>query len=138
MCHNRLCFRLEVCSAPYLFPSKDANAIRLTLLTVFVVMPILLFCAYFRLRFEVQFESMNQAVFAESSKFASESINAFRTVTSLTLENMILRRYETLLRDHVNKAFRKSRFTTMVFAFSDSASLLCMALTFWYGVRILF
>jgi ATP-binding cassette subfamily B (MDR/TAP) protein 1 len=138
MCHNRLCFRLEVCSAPYPFPSKDANVIRLTLLTVFVVMPILLFCAYFRLRFEVQFESMNQAVFAESSKFASESINAFRTVTSLTLENMILRRYETLLRDHVNKAFRKSRFTTMVFAFSDSASLACMALTFWYGVRILF
>jgi ATP-binding cassette subfamily B (MDR/TAP) protein 1 len=99
-------------------------------------MPITLSCAYFRLRYEIQFESMNQAVFAESSKFASESINAFRTVSSLTLENMISKRYETLLNDHVAAAFMKSRFTTLVFAFSDSTNLLLMALIFWYGVSI--
>lgn len=78
---------------------------------------------------------MNQEVFAESSKFAAESIGAFRTVTSLTLEDMICRRYEALLADHVKKAFNKARFSTAVFSFSDSIGLLCMALTFWYGGR---
>lgn len=91
--------------------------------------------AFLRLRFEVQFEQMNQAVFAESSKFAAESIGAFRTVTSLTLENTICRRYEVLLADHVQKAFNKSRYSALVFSASDSIGLLCMALTFWYGGR---
>lgn len=78
---------------------------------------------------------MNQAVFAESSKFAAESIGAFRTVTSLTLEDMICRRYEALLGSHVKKAFKKSRYSTLLFSASDSVPLLCMALTFWYGGR---
>jgi ATP-binding cassette subfamily B (MDR/TAP) protein 1 len=91
--------------------------------------------AYIRLRFEIQFEKMNQAVFAESSKFAAESIGAFRTVTSLTLENMICRRYEELLADHVKKAFKKATYSMAIFSASDSVPLLCMALTLWYGGR---
>lgn len=110
---------------------------KLTLLTVFVSLPIVMGSGYFRLRYELQFEKMNNAVFAESSKFASESIGAFRTVTSLTLEGMINKRYEALLQDHVDKAFAKARWTTLVFSLSDSMSLLCMALTFWYGGRLL-
>lgn len=80
---------------------------------------------------------MNQAVFAESSKFAAESISAFRTVSSLTLEDLISKRYETLLQSHVKKAFDKSKFTSLVFAASDSVPLLCMALAFWYGGKLL-
>jgi len=80
---------------------------------------------------------MNQAVFEESSKFAAESISAFRTVTSLTLEGTISRRYEILLADHVKKAFKKARYACLVFSLSDSFSLLCMALTFWYGGRLM-
>jgi ATP-binding cassette subfamily B (MDR/TAP) protein 1 len=37
---------------------------KLTLLTVFVSMPIIMIAGYFRIRYEIQFESMNQAVFA--------------------------------------------------------------------------
>ena len=69
---------------------------QLTLVVVFVAMPIILVAGFFRVRYEIQFESLNQAVFAESSKFAAESIGAFRTVSSLTLEDMICRRYEVL------------------------------------------
>lgn len=86
---------------------------------------------FFRIRYEIQFEKMNQEVFAESSKFAAEAIGAFRTVASLTLEDMICRRYEVLLQGHVHRAFDKAKFSTIVFAFSDSISLLCMALTFY-------
>ena len=110
---------------------------KLTLLTTFVAMPITLTAGFFRVRYEIQFESMNQAVFAESSKFAAESIGAFRTVTSLTLEDMICSRYEVLLRGHVTAAFHKSKYSTLMFAASDSVQLLTMALAFWYGGQLL-
>ena len=110
---------------------------KLTLLTTFVAMPIILAAGFFRIRYEIQFESMNQAVFAESSKFAAESIGAFRTVSSLTLEEMICRRYEVLLQGHVTAAFHKSKYTSLVFAASDSVQLLTMALAFWYGGQLL-
>lgn len=108
---------------------------KLTILAVFVAMPLLLGSGFYRLRYEVQFEKMNQAVFAESSKFAAEAISAFRTVNSLTLEDMICNRYDALLRGHINDAFKKSRFSSILFAISDSMQLPLMALTFWYGGR---
>jgi ATP-binding cassette subfamily B (MDR/TAP) protein 1 len=108
---------------------------KLTVLTVFVALPLLLGSGFYRIRYELQFEKMNQAVFAESSKFAAEAIGAFRTVNSLTLEDMICNRYDVLLRAHVKKAFDKARFTTLIFAASDSLQLPIMALTFWYGGR---
>jgi ABC-type bacteriocin/lantibiotic exporter with double-glycine peptidase domain len=74
---------------------------------------------------------MNWAVFAESSKFATESIGAFRTVSSLTLEPEICGRYETLLHNHTKEAFQKAKFSTLVFALSDSIALLCMAFVLW-------
>lgn len=105
---------------------------KLTLVAVGISMPIILAAGFFRLRYETQFERMNHKVFAESSKFASESIGAFRTVSSLTLEPEILGRYETLLRNHTEKAYHKAKYSTFVFAMSDSISLLCMALVLWY------
>ncbi|EKD15485.1 ABC transporter transmembrane region [Drepanopeziza brunnea f. sp. 'multigermtubi' MB_m1] len=110
---------------------------KLAMVTVFVAMPVIMIAGFFRIRYEIQFEAMNQAVFAESSKFAAEAIGAFRTVTALTMEDMITRRYEILLQDHVKKAFLKARWTTLVFAASDSVQLLCMALAFWYGGQLL-
>ena len=74
---------------------------------------------------------------ANSSQFAAEAIGAFRTVTSLTLEDMISTRYDVLLKDHVKKAFDKAKYSTLIFALSDSVPLACMALTFYYGGTLL-
>ena len=104
---------------------------KLTLLATGASMPVILAAGFFRIRYETQFEKMNYEVFAESSKFASESIGAFRTVSSLTLETDICNRYETLLQNHTKKAFHNAKFSTLVFAISDSISLLCMALVLW-------
>lgn len=79
----------------------------------------------------MKFEKLNYVVFAESGKFASEAIGAFRTVSSLTLESEICSRYEELLRKHTEDAFRKARWSTLVFAASDSSALLCMAFILW-------
>ncbi|EHK40810.1 multidrug resistance-type transporter protein [Trichoderma atroviride IMI 206040] len=110
---------------------------KLALVGVAVVMPILLASSYWRFRYELQFEKMNNEVFAESSKFASESIGAFRTVTSLTLETPITDRFKTLCDGHVKTAFKKARFASFLFGFADSCTLACQALIFYYGSRLL-
>jgi ABC-type multidrug transport system fused ATPase/permease subunit len=104
---------------------------KLSLVTVFAALPCTFLAAFMRIRYELQFEAMNAEVYAGSSQFAAEAIDAFRTVSSLTMEDAILDRYTQLLREQQKKAFRKARYATLIFAFSDSVELCAMALTFW-------
>jgi ABC-type multidrug transport system fused ATPase/permease subunit len=53
------------------------------------------------------------------------------------MEESICERYQRLLDGHVLAAFKKARWTTLIFAFADSASLGCQALIFWYGGQLL-
>lgn len=110
---------------------------KLALVALCVTAPLGLLAGYFRFKYEIEFDKMYGSVFAESSKFAAESIGAFRTVASMTLEDTISNRYDTLLNGHVFKAYKKARYTTLIFALSDSISLGCQALIFWYGGRLL-
>ncbi|KAK3341763.1 P-loop containing nucleoside triphosphate hydrolase protein [Lasiosphaeria hispida] len=110
---------------------------KLAVVALCVTVPLGVLAGFFRVRYELQFNAMNEAVFKESSKFGAESIGAFRTVSALVMEDSICLRYERLLRSHVMEAYKKSRFTTLVFAYADSVSLACQALVFWYGGRLL-
>lgn len=110
---------------------------KLTLVTFFAALPVIITASFLRIRYEKHFEAFNAKVFAESSKFAAESIGAFRTVAALTLEDSITTRYRDLLDEHVSKAFKKGRLAVLIFALSDSLELCCMALTFWYGGQLL-
>jgi ATP-binding cassette, subfamily B (MDR/TAP), member 1 len=110
---------------------------KLALVAVCVTMPVGLISGYWRFKYEIQFDKMNAAVFAESSKFAAESIGAFRTVAALTLEDVICTRYEKLLYGHVSAAFKKARWTSLIFAFSDSTTIACQGLILWYGGKLI-
>lgn len=110
---------------------------KLALVALAAALPLVFTAGYYRVRFELTFEKMNAAVFAESSQFASEAFGAVRTVTSLTLEDMICARFEKLLYDHIRRNEKNSRWTAFVFAISDSVGMLCMALTFWYGGKLI-
>ncbi|KAJ5082179.1 hypothetical protein N7532_011222 [Penicillium argentinense] len=110
---------------------------KLSLVAVFAALPCVFLAAFMRIRYELQFDSMNAEVYSGSSQFAAEAIEAFRTVSALTMENAILDRYSRMLREQQNKAFRKAWLATLVFAFSDSVELCAMALTFWYGGQLL-
>ena len=104
---------------------------KLSLVAVFAALPCIFLAAFMRIRFEMQFDTMNAEVYAGSSQFAAEAIDAFRTVASLTMEDAILNRYSNLLKQQQNKAFRKAWVACLIFAFSDSVELCAMALTFW-------
>lgn len=110
---------------------------KLSLVTVFAALPCIFLAAFMRIRYELEFEALNTAVYSGSSQFAAEAIEAFRTVSALTMEGSILNRYSDLLKQQQNKAFRKAWLATLVFAFSDSVELCAMALTFWYGGQLL-
>ncbi|TRX93261.1 hypothetical protein FHL15_005840 [Xylaria flabelliformis] len=110
---------------------------KLTLVAISSAMPLALAAGFYRMRVEKRFETMNLKVFAESAKYATESVGAIRTVTALTLEDIICQRYEELLRNHVKEAFKRARFATFVFAASDSLPLLAMAFLLWYGGTLL-
>lgn len=110
---------------------------KLGLVASLVAMPILLASGYWKYRHEMYFDQMNSEVFKESSEFATEAIGAMRTVCSLTMETTINRRYQRLLDGHTQAAFRKALWTSGIFGFTDSASLLCQSLVTWYGGRLL-
>ena len=110
---------------------------KLALVSIAVVMPLCLFSGYFRFRYELQFEKMNDEVFAESSQFASEAIGAFRTVTSLTLEDSTSTRFDRLCHGHIKAAHKKARWVSIVLGFADSTPLGCQAFIFYYGGRLL-
>lgn len=110
---------------------------KLTLVTVFAVMPFIVGAWFIRIRYEVQFETLDSKVFEGSSQFATEAIGAFRTVSSLAMEQTIIQKYESLLKEQIKKSTRKATYAMLVFAFADSIELCGMALTFWYGGQLL-
>ncbi|KAK0745952.1 P-loop containing nucleoside triphosphate hydrolase protein [Schizothecium vesticola] len=110
---------------------------KLALVALCVTVPLGILAGFYRVRYELQFAAMNEAVFKESSKFGAEAIGAFRTVSALTMERSICDRYATLLNGHVTSAYKKARLTTLVIAFAESVSIGCQALVFWYGGQLL-
>ncbi|KAJ6043575.1 hypothetical protein N7460_004930 [Penicillium canescens] len=110
---------------------------KLAAVTFFAAMPFLFLSAFMRIRYEIMFESLNAEVYKDSSKFAAEAMRGFRTVTSLTMEDHIIKRYSDLLQRQRTKALRKAWYATLIFSFSDSVELCAMALTFWYGGQLL-
>ncbi|ETS85151.1 hypothetical protein PFICI_03176 [Pestalotiopsis fici W106-1] len=106
---------------------------KLALVSICVIAPVCLISGYFRFRYELQFEKLNDEVFAESSQFASEAISGIRTVSSLTLEESITARFERLCSGHVMSAYKKACWVSPVLGFCDSATLGCQALVFYYG-----
>lgn len=114
-----------------------AYAWKLALVSICAIAPVCLVSGYFRFRYELQFERMNDEVFAETSQFASEAIGAFRIVSALTLEDSIAARFERLSSDHVRAAYRKARWVSPILGFCDSANLGCQSLVFYYGGQLL-
>jgi len=110
---------------------------KLSLVGLFVALPPILMAGYFRIGLEMKYEAMTASIFKDSSQFASEAVGAFRTVVSLIMEDSIGDRYQELLEGHVKNAFSSARFSTIVFALSESIDLACVALTFWYGGTLL-
>jgi ABC-type multidrug transport system fused ATPase/permease subunit len=104
---------------------------KLSLVGILTIMPISMLAGYYRVHLERYFEQLNAEIFAETAQFGSEAIGAFRTVTALTMEDTIISRFDDLLTSHIQKALKRARLSTVIFAFSESADMFCQPLFFW-------
>jgi ATP-binding cassette subfamily B (MDR/TAP) protein 1 len=64
------------------------------------------------------------AAFLESTRFGSEAVESMKTVASLSLEDKVLERYESRLKEAVLTNTKKTSVSTILFALSDCLDFL--------------
>lgn len=76
------------------------------------------------------------ANFSTSASLASETVTAIRAVSSLAIEQNVLRRYTSELDQAINRS-RSPLFQIMIwFSLTQSIEYLILALGFWYGSKL--
>ena len=104
---------------------------KLGLVVVFGVLPVVVFCGWFKIQLQGQLDDQSSARFANSAAIAAEAVAAIRTVQSLTLETNILERYHDMLNGIEVQSTKTYIWMMFWYAITQSISFLGMALGFW-------
>ncbi|KAL4898018.1 P-loop containing nucleoside triphosphate hydrolase protein [Aspergillus ambiguus] len=86
-------------------------------------------------RCEIQIRSKKS--YEKSASSACEATAAIHTVVSMTMEDVLVKRYELQLQKQFRGDILFFIKSSLLFASSQSLPYLCMALGFWYGGRLL-
>ncbi|EWY85993.1 hypothetical protein FOYG_10657 [Fusarium oxysporum NRRL 32931] len=109
---------------------------KLGLVGVCAGIPPMLIGGYARIRLETKMDADMDANFSTSASLASETVTAIRTVSSLAIEQNVLRRYTSELDQAINRS-RSPLFQIMIwFSLTQSIEYLILALGFWYGSKL--
>lgn len=106
---------------------------KLGLVGVFGCYPVLFLAGYFRIRMDTTAQDRCASSFLESARFASEAVEAIRTVASLTLESKVIERYNNRLRKAVVASSRRMIVSMIFFALSDCMDFLGVLYCFLYN-----
>lgn len=113
-----------------------AHSWKIGLVVVFGGLPPLLAAGWLKIRFDVKLDNNISKKNATSASIASEAVTAIRTVSSLAIEELVLKRYT----DELDQAVAKSRWSMgqmmIWFALTQSIEYWFMALGFWYGCQL--
>jgi ATP-binding cassette, subfamily B (MDR/TAP), member 1 len=104
---------------------------KLGLVVIFGALPFIFCAGLVHETMEHRFEDIVKETFSESVGFASECIQAIRTVKALNMQGRIEGQFKTLLMDHCAKSQKHAIKSMFWFALFESIDLLCMGLTFW-------
>ncbi|CAH0051446.1 unnamed protein product [Clonostachys solani] len=109
---------------------------KLGLVGVCAGFPPMILSGYARIRLETKMDAEIDSRFSNSASIASETVTAIRTVSSLAIEDDVLRRYTDEL-DHAIHGSKASLFTIMIwFSLTQSIEYCILALGFWYGSKL--
>lgn len=109
---------------------------RLGVVVVFAGLPPMLLAGYLRTRVESAMDQKISKNFATSASIASESVTAIRTVSSLSIEKIVLGKYTQEL-DRANSTARRPILLAMAaFAFTQSVEYWFLALDFWLALAL--
>ena len=95
--------------------------------------PVLLACGFFRFWILARFEARSKKAYEGSASYACEATSAIRTVASLTREDDVWENYHERLVLQGKKSLVSIAKSSLLYAMSQSATFLAMALGFWYG-----
>ncbi|KAF7185517.1 ABC multidrug transporter MDR5 [Pseudocercospora fuligena] len=110
---------------------------KLGLVVVFGGLPLLVGSGYVRIRLDQKLEADAGERFAESAGLATEAVTSIRTISSLTLENNVMKEYSDAMGTIVKSSTKGFLITMFPYALSQSLEFLVLALGFWYGSRLL-
>ncbi|OBT62096.1 hypothetical protein VE03_09020 [Pseudogymnoascus sp. 23342-1-I1] len=102
-------------------------------LVVASTIPVLLGCGFLRFWVLAQFQSRSKKAYESSASYACEATSAIRTVASLTRETDVLDNYKKQLASQASVSLKSTLNSSILYAASQSITLLVMALGFWYG-----
>ncbi|WYZ38615.1 hypothetical protein EsH8_III_000529 [Colletotrichum jinshuiense] len=114
-----------------------ATTWKLGLVVVLAGLPPLVGSGYVKVRLDAKLDANTSKRYSSSAAIASESVTAIRTVSSLAIEEIVLKRYTDEL-DHAVRASTGPLFTmTVAFGLTQCIEYFFLALGFWYGCRLL-
>ncbi|KAE8392149.1 P-loop containing nucleoside triphosphate hydrolase protein [Aspergillus alliaceus] len=110
---------------------------KLGVMGVFVGLPPMLLAGYARIRLETKMDTDMGKRFSQSASLASEAVLAIRTVSSLAMEERILKKYTDEL-DHAIRTSTGPLFTMMIwFSLTQSIEYFILGLGFWWGSKLI-
>ncbi|KAF9874829.1 ABC transporter [Colletotrichum karsti] len=114
-----------------------ATTWKLGLVVVLAGMPPLVSSGYIKVRLDAKLDNSTSKRYSASAAIASESVTAIRTVSSLAIEESVLKRYTTELDNAVRASTAPLFIMTIAFGLTQCIEYFFMALGFWYGCRLL-
>ncbi|KAF8852381.1 ABC transporter-like protein [Acephala macrosclerotiorum] len=99
--------------------------------------PILLGCGYLRFWMLARFRTRAKKAYEKSASYACEATSAIRTVASLTREHDVWEHYHKQLEAQASQSLISVLRSSTLYAASQSLLLLCIALGFWYGSKLI-
>ncbi|KAG2413505.1 multidrug resistance protein [Aspergillus terreus] len=99
--------------------------------------PVLLLAGFLRFWVLGELQRRSKRAYQTSASSACEAAAAIRTVVSMTMEGVLLERYQTQLQQQLRGDLIFLVKSSMLYASSQALPYLCMALGFWYGGNLL-
>jgi len=110
---------------------------RLGVVVVFAGLPPLVVSGWIRMSLDLKMQNDNSKRYANSAALAGEAVTSIRTISSLALEETVLRRFQGHLVDVIRKTILQTLHIMIWFALTQCIEFLFMGLGFWYGCRLL-
>ncbi|KAI9370033.1 P-loop containing nucleoside triphosphate hydrolase protein [Aspergillus egyptiacus] len=114
-----------------------AHSWKIGLVVVFGGLPPLVGAGVAKIRLDARLDRNTSKKYSASSSIASEAVNAIRTVSSLAIEETVLRRYTEELDTAVAASTKPMAWTMICFGLTQCIEYWFQALGFWYGCRLL-
>jgi ATP-binding cassette subfamily B (MDR/TAP) protein 1 len=110
---------------------------KMGLTVVFGGITVIMVAGYIRIRLDQRLEVSTGQQFAASAGVAAEAVNSIRTISSSTLEPLVMQQYNDAMKSIVSQITRSLAIVLIPYAISQSVDFLVMALGFWYGSTLI-